>query len=132
MQISVQLSKNTSFLDVDPAQTILSLKQTVSLACGVDVSSMMLLHNARALRDADTIAGCGIQSLGMLSVCPRVLGGGGNMSENDRALAMAARNHIKICRRCYARLAPAADKCRKPKCHNKDTRLKKLIKTLKK
>lgn len=92
---------------------------------------MMLLYNTKSLEDTETVSSSGIRNLGALTVCPRILGGGGNMSENDKAMAMK-RNIAKICRRCYARLAPRAEVCRKKMCRGKDLRFKKLIKALKK
>lgn len=132
MQLSVTLNGITSFLQVDPAQSIRSLKNHVSTECGAKASSLVLLYNARHLDDTETILSSGIKNLGAIAACVRVLGGGGNMSENDRAMAMANRNSAMICRRCYARLAPRADKCRKTGCGSKDLRPKKLLKSMKK
>lgn len=127
MQVSVKFNGTTMFLQASPGQTIGSLRASISSAHGVDASSVVLLHSARALEDTETVMSCGIRNLGVVSACQRVVGGGGNMSENDRAMAMRIRNCVKICRRCYARVAEEADHCRK--CWNKDLRPKKAIKS---
>lgn len=130
MQIGLRFGGKTSFVQVDPLESILSVRSRASGSCGASASAIALLHNSRMLEDSMTVAGCGIRSLDTIAVCPRLLGGGGNMSENDRAMAMKEKNDCLICRRCYARSGKAAQKCRK--CCSTDLRPKKPLKAMKK
>ncbi|AFN83383.1 putative ubiquitin/L40 ribosomal protein fusion [Encephalitozoon romaleae SJ-2008] len=130
MQISVRFGGKTSFIQAEPSQLILSLKTLVGNACSLDSSMMALQHNSKALEDSKTVASYGIRNFDTIVMYPRVLGGGGNMSENDGAMAMKEKNDCLICRRCYARSGKSAQKCRK--CDSKDLRPKKPLKTMKK
>ena len=57
-----------------------------------------------------------------------MLCGGGNMTETNKALALAQLK-MKICRKCYARNAIKATRCRKVMCgHHGDLRVKKMNK----
>lgn len=57
-----------------------------------------------------------------------VLCGGGNMTETNKMLALNQLK-MKICRRCYARNAVKAVRCRKAACgHYADMRMKKVLK----
>ena len=130
MQIAVKLGRETSFVDIESDLPITSVRSLVGRACGASASSIALVHNSRMLLDSMTVGSCGIRNLDTVTAYPRLLGGGGNMSENDRAMAMKEKNDCLICRRCYARSGKAAQKCRK--CCNTDLRPKKPLKTMKK
>ncbi|CAD25671.2 UBIQUITIN/ L40 RIBOSOMAL PROTEIN FUSION [Encephalitozoon cuniculi GB-M1] len=130
MQIGVRFCGKTSFVQAEPSQSVLSLKALVGRACGLDSSVMVLQHNSRILEDSGTMAGYGMRTLDTITAYPKLLGGGGNMSDNDAAMAMKEKNDCLICRRCYARSGKAAEKCRK--CFSKDLRLKKPLKAMKK
>ncbi|KAH9411083.1 hypothetical protein HK407_08g12270 [Ordospora pajunii] len=124
MQIGVRFGGETSFLQVEALSSILSLRKSVCSIFGMNSDAIALLHNASVLEGSKTIAACGIQNLDIVQACQRVLGGGGNMSENDKALVMRQRITSKmICRGCYARCAIKASTCRK--CHCSDLRCKK-------
>ncbi|ADM11897.1 putative ubiquitin/L40 ribosomal protein fusion [Encephalitozoon intestinalis ATCC 50506] len=130
MKIVVRFCGKTSFVQADPSEPILSLKGLAGNACGLSSSMVVLQHNSRILEDSNTVASYGIRNLDTITMYPRLLGGGGNMSENDGAMAMKEKNDCLICRRCYARSGKSAQKCRK--CDSKDLRPKKPLKTMKK
>jgi ribosomal protein L40E len=98
----------------------------------ISPSSLVLTYNARCLRDGEDIGSSGIQDLASLSASLRMVGGGGNMSDNDREMAMKYRNIAKVCRKCYVKLPILATSCRKPECRSRNLRLKKLKKDVKK
>ncbi|AFM98662.1 ubiquitin/L40 ribosomal protein fusion [Encephalitozoon hellem ATCC 50504] len=130
MQIGVRFGGKTSFVQAEPSQLVLSLKALAGNICGLDCSAMVLQHNSKVLEDLRTVASYGIRNLDTIIMQPKLLGGGGNMSENDGAMAMREKNDCLICRRCYARSGKSAEKCRK--CDSKDLRPKKPLKTMKK
>jgi ribosomal protein L40E len=132
MQISVKFCQRTSFLDVDPSQSVRSLKEAIGAILHINALSLVLVHNAQALKDSETVAASGMQNLSSLSATLRVAGGRGSMSDNDRAIAMRYRNIAKVCRKCYAKLPPDAESCRKPDCRSRNLRPKKLKKDVKK
>ena len=62
----------------------------------------------------------------VINILLPVLGGGKDLTEEDRNLALAALN-VKICRDCYSKNALNATVCRKKMCgHSKNLRMKKL------
>jgi large subunit ribosomal protein L40e len=124
MQIGLRFGGETSFLQVEALSSISLLRKSVCSIFGINSDAIALLHNANVLEGFKTIAAYGIQNLDIVQACPKVLGGGGNMSENDKALALHQRVTSKmICRGCYARCAIKASICRKCQCS--DLRCKK-------
>ncbi len=64
-----------------------------------------------------------------INLIPQMVGGGKNMSEYGKSLAMKAIEK-KVCRKCYATNSIRATKCRKAACgHSPNLRLKKMKKT---
>ncbi|EOB13235.1 ubiquitin L40 ribosomal protein [Nosema bombycis CQ1] len=131
MFLNVKLFDKTSFYEVTPEQSLVSLKEEISRRNGVEYNSLRLVYNTRSLNDNDLIGMHNLQNLSMVQAFVTCLGGGNQLAENDREIA-EKRNKKKICRRCNKKQALKATNCRGKTCGSKDLRLKKALKVVKK
>ena len=75
MQLFIQSSDATSTLDVAPADTIASLKQSVEDGMGLPIEHQHLLSRGRALEDDRILSDYSIEDSDAIDVCLRVRGG---------------------------------------------------------
>lgn len=121
------LTGKTITLDVDPQDSIDTLKEKIEQKEGVPTSEQRLilaekqLENGHYVSDYEIKRDCTIHLVLNLR--------GGVIEPSLRILAMKYNCDKLICRKCYARLHSKATNCRKRKCgHSNNLRPKKKLK----
>lgn len=117
MQIFLRSSQGLKAIEVSEAETVSSLQSIISTLYSFDFT---LLQNPE-LRISEVFSNNSIINLHI-----PVLGGGKDLTEEDKALANA---HllVTICRDCYRHNSKNATRCRGKKCgHSSNLRPKKL------
>jgi ribosomal protein L40E len=117
MQIFLRSNTGLAALNLKEDSTILELQENISSLynfnftlphCAEDKAAQFYSQNS------------------VINVLIPVLGGGKDLTEEDRNLALSYLN-VKICRDCYSKNALNAKVCRKKMCgHSKNLRMKKL------
>lgn len=119
MQIFVKSPTETRSVSVSEDMTISLLQDTIRAMRGLAAFS---LPHAQELA-VSAVYG----DMATVHVRPMLLGGGKNMNEADKVLAVDAIKCL-ICRNCYARNPLGATSCRKARCgHCSNLRPKKII-----
>ena len=121
-QIFVRADRVVSF-QVSVSETLDSVKQKIQFKLGVPTAMQRLSFGGKQLEDVSKLSS---ESFLDLTVG---LQGGVMMEPTLQALARKHNCDKKICRKCYARLPPRAENCRKKKCgHTNQLRVKKKLK----
>ena len=132
MQVFLRLpGGRTKCLDVSSLKTIKGLRSRIEEISGIPQESFRLVHSAKQLSDANEISDYSLENGSTIDVNLPLLGGVGaaGIPDHLRELAMKYKCNKMICRKCYARLPPNANNCRKRKCgHCANIRPKKKIK----
>ena len=118
MRIFLRTCDSFQYVEVDANAQMSALQESIRTACGLPEFTLPYAPTACVnahYRDLQTIR-----------AMPMLLGGGKNMTEEGKALAMA-RLACTICRNCYARNPVGATTCRKARCgHSANMRPKKI------
>ncbi|KAI4292026.1 ubiquitin-large subunit ribosomal protein L40e [Pancytospora philotis] len=119
MQLFVKLPQTISTIKVEEGMSIAALQAAIrSLS---SISSFSLPH------DGALSVSAVYPDMATIRAFPLLVGGGKNMTEAGKALAVEALN-CKICRNCYARNPMKATHCRKARCgHCSNLRPKKIV-----
>lgn len=117
MQIFLRSNTGLCAHSIAENASIADLEREISSRYNVSLS----LSHASEARVADLYTANSV-----INVLVPVLGGGKDLTEEDKNLALSYLN-VKICRDCYAKNAVNATVCRKKMCgHSKNLRMKKL------
>ena len=128
MQLLVKtVSGRTLALEVQPTESVESVKKMLQERENVDVDHQRLVFAGKELNDSDAIGTYGISSETTVEMLFKMAGG--VIEPTLAALAKKYNCEKMICRKCYARLPPRAHNCRKKKCgHSSQLRPKKKLK----
>ena len=128
MQLLVKtVSGRTLALEVQPTESVESVKKMLQERENVDVDHQRLVFAGKELNDSDAIGTYGISSETTVEMLFKMAGG--VIEPTLAALAKKYNCDKMICRKCYARLPPRAHNCRKKKCgHSSQLRPKKKLK----
>ena len=128
MQLLVKtVSGRTLALEVQPTESVESVKKMLQERENVDVDHQRLVFAGKELNDSDAIGSYGISSETTVEMLFKMAGG--VIEPTLAALAKKYNCEKMICRKCYARLPPRAHNCRKKKCgHSSQLRPKKKLK----
>ena len=128
MQLLVKtVSGRTLSLEVQPTETVESVKKMLQERENVDVDHQRLVFAGKELDDSDAIGVYGISSETTVEMLFKMAGV--VIEPTLAALAKKYNCEKMICRKCYARLPPRAHNCRKKKCgHSSQLRPKKKLK----
>ena len=127
MQLLVKtVSGRTLSLEVQPTETVESVKKMLQERENVDVDHQRLVFAGKELDDSDAIGVYGISSETTVEMLFKMAGG--VIEPTLAALAKKYNCEKMICRKCYARLPPRAHNCRKKKCGHSQLRPKKKLK----
>lgn len=110
-------------------KTVKDLKSKIEEISGIAPDTFNLVYSTRFLDDESELNI--IESGSTLDLNFPLVGGVGasGIPDHLRELAMKYKCNKMICRKCYARLPPSANNCRKRKCgHCANIRAKKKIK----
>ena len=110
-------------LQVNIADSVEALKEKIQYKLGIPAIAQRLSISGRILESVQSL-----RSESFIDLSVR-LQGGVMMEPTLQALARKHNCEKKICRKCYARLPPRAENCRKKKCgHTNQLRMKKKLK----
>jgi ribosomal protein L40E len=130
MQVFLRLpGGHSKLVELSSLNTVKDLKARIEEISGFDQTSFKLVHSARFLEESTDISE--IENGSTLDMNFLLKGGVGasGIPDHLRELAMKYKCNKMICRKCYARLPPSANNCRKRKCgHCANIRPKKKIK----
>lgn len=118
MQLFVRTPESLNALSIADNETVGHLQNTIRRM--FNIPKFILGHNL-----ASAVSSV-FSDMSVVTATPMLMGGGKNMTEDGKALAMAA-IQCQICRNCYARNPVKATTCRKARCgHSSNLRPKKL------
>jgi len=119
MQLLIQSVQGWKTVETTTSMTIADLCQKLGKL--LNMSSVNLPYPSTEAVSSVYHENCTIRIPGLL------LGGGKNMTESDKILAVAAIT-CKICRKCYSRNPIKATRCRKSGCgHSSNLRPKEIM-----
>lgn len=118
MQLFLKFPQTISAIGVEDGMTVRALQAAIRSLSGLQ---------AFTLPHAQDLAVSAVyQDMATVNVHPMLVGGGKNMSEAGKILAVGAITCL-ICRNCYARNPMKATSCRKARCgHCSNLRPKKI------
>ncbi|KAI5174973.1 ubiquitin-large subunit ribosomal protein L40e [Pancytospora epiphaga] len=117
MQILVKLPQTYTVVNIEEGMTIASLQRTIRL--------MSHLPSFTLPYSSETAVASIYKDMATISALPMMVGGGKNMTEAGKALAVEAITCL-ICRNCYAKNPIGASHCRKQRCRRSNLRPKKI------
>ena len=130
MQVFLRLpGGQNKLVELSSEKTVKDLKARIEEISGISHESFKLVHSQRFLEESTDISE--IENGSTLDMNFPLVGGVGasGIPDHLRELAMKYKCNKMICRKCYARLPPSANNCRKRKCgHCANIRPKKKIK----
>ncbi|KAI5149829.1 ubiquitin-large subunit ribosomal protein L40e [Enteropsectra breve] len=119
MQLFLRSIDGIKCVNIEESQTIAQLQNIIMAMYNIPKFSLPY--------SADSPVNTRFSNFATVDVAVPVLGGGQDMTEADKVLAMASVT-VQICRKCYARNSIKATTCRKKMCgHTNQLRVKKII-----
>ena len=121
------VSGRTVSLEVQPTETVESVKKQLQERENVDSYNQRLVFAGKELEDNELLSSYPISEEATVEMLFKIAGG--VIEPTLAALAKTYNCDKMICRKCYARLPPRAHNCRKKKCgHSNHLRPKKKLK----